>query len=199
MNTRYYDLSTEQKLALTSEELSIATNLESAERGIAIPLNLAEFIQQQGYVGHQIPLDAVGFYQLMAPKNYGGHQATGICFKTEEEALNALEGAICIIEDGYGATAKNKFITDDFAVQKTFIVQNKAHQFVASIKEYEEEREPYDTLCKEIADDLRQLRQRKYDSEVIAAKKVKYLELANGNEETAKRFWNNIEKCDWPE
>ena len=200
MKTRYYDLSTEQKLALTSEELTKAIKLEAAERGVAVPLNLSEVIQQQGYVGHHVPADAVGFYQIMAPSRYGGAgNPSGVCFKTEAEALKAIEGAICLVEEGYAPNKKMTISQGEFAVQKVFLTAGKSQQFFTAVKEYEESREEYDTLCEEIRSDLQDLRQRKYDTEVTAAKKAKYLELADGDETTAKRFWTNIEKTDWPQ
>ena len=200
MNQRYTFLSAEQKLALTSEDLTTAINLEAAERGVAIPLNLADHIQQQGYVGHHVPADAVGFYQIMTPCKYGsGVEPSGVCFKTEDEALNAIRGALCIIEDGYAPTKKNVVSQGELTIQKTFLTIGKAQSFHAGIEEYMENREDYDKLCEELRSDLQAIRQSKYNAEVIAAKKAKYLELAEGNEATARRFWSNIERTDWPE
>lgn len=197
--TRYYDYSAEDKLALNTEDLLRSIEIEAAERGIAVPIRLAEFIQQQGYNGFTVPADAVGFYQIMAPSKYGSVNATGVCFKSEEEAWNALKGAVCILEDGYAPKTKNIVVSGEFGVSKIWLTTAKQAGFSSSINEYETDREEFDKLCEEINTELREMRQRKYNEEVIAAKKVKYLELANDDEAVAKRFWANIEKSEWPQ
>lgn len=197
MKTRYTALSTEQKLALTSEDLDVAIQLEAAERGIPIPITFSEAINQMGYVGYSIPANAVAFYELMAPGRY--HQSrTGICFKTEEEAQRALEGAISVVEEGYNESKKNTICSGDFNVQKVFVNHAKGKSSMEGIKQYEEEREPYQNLCDELMEELRIHRQTAYDDRVIAEKRAKYLQLANGDEATAERFWNNLEKNQWP-
>lgn len=194
MKTRYTALSAEQKLALTSEDLDIAIQLEAAERGIPIPITFSDAINQIGYVGHSIPAEAVGFYEIHTGA-YNG--STGVCYKTEDAALKALEGAIHIKEEGYAENRRKKIQDSDFTVRKVFLTHSKAAQFGAAVKQYEDDREPYDKLCEEVSSDLRAIRQADYDARIIAEKRAKYLALANGDEATAERFWNNLERGEW--
>ncbi len=150
-----------------------------------------------GYVGYSIPADTVGFYEIMTPGRHSGQERSGVCFKTESEALTAIQGAIAICEDGY-PVRKNVFVNGEFAVQKVYISHAGGKNMGIGVKQFEEEREPYEKLCEEVRLDLSGLRQASYDEQVIAVKRAKYLQLANGDEATAERFWNNLEKNQWP-
>jgi len=195
MNTRYTALSTEQKLALTSEQLDKAIQLEAAERGIPIPMEFGDAINQLGYVGYTIPADSVSFYEIVTPGYSGGR--TTICFKTEEAALKALEGAIIIREEGYDKTRRNKLQEGEPTVQKIFLTHSRSQSFIQGVKQYEEDRVPYQDLCEELQENLQSLRQAKYNADILAAKRKKYLDLANGDDATAERFWNNLERGEW--
>jgi hypothetical protein len=197
MSTRYTALSTEQKLALTSEELDTAIQLEAAERGIPIPIAFSDAVNQMGYVGYTIPQDAASFYEIMTPCRHSGHSRSGVCFKTEADAIKSLEGAVAIVEEGYGTTARNVCAGGEFVVQKVYLTHSKGKSLIQGIQQYEEDREPYQKLCDELHGDLMTIRQEAYNAKVIAEKRAKYLALANGDESTAERFWNNLEKGEW--
>jgi hypothetical protein len=198
MSTRYTFLSAGQKLALTNEELQKAIELEAAERGIQIPIQFSELLKRCEYKGFQIPPDAMCFYEVMVGTGYNTSKS-GLCFQTEEEALNAIKGAFSIYEDGYGETRRNKISDKEITICKTWVTSSKASSFRTFLKEYEEDLSPFDDLAKELMEDLSDIRQKAYNKQVNAEKKAKYLSLADDNEEIAKRFWNNIERCDWPE
>ena len=82
--SRYYALTREQKLALSSEQLLQAVNLEAVERGISPPTRLSDQIRLIEAKGFSIPPEATRFFELMAPtSNYGSGERTGIAFSTE--------------------------------------------------------------------------------------------------------------------
>lgn len=197
--TKYTALSAAEKLALTSEELDRAILIEAAERGVAIPITLDEALRSSEfqYLRHQIPTEAVAFYELVTPTSYSRNES-GVFYKTEAEAERALEGACRICEEGYG-DKKLKITQGDFAVQKKWLSVSKGGQLVKALESYEQDLEPYKALVKEIHDDLAELRQARYNESVRTAKRDKFLELAGGNIEIAKRFWSNTESAAWPE
>ena len=202
MNTtnKYTALSSAEKLALTAEELDRAILIEAAERGVAIPITLDEALRgsEFQYLRHQIPAEAVAFYEIVTPNGYSRNES-GVFYRTEAEAEAALNGACRVFEDGYGATKRLKIAQGDFAIQKKWLSVSKGEQLVKALESYQQDLEPYQALVKEIHDDLAELRQAKYNAGVRTAKRDKFLELAGGDVETAKRFWNNIEHGEWPE
>lgn len=195
---RYYSHTTEEKLALTNEEIEKSCQLEAAERGIAIPVSMGHLMDSSGYKGFQVPADATKFYEIRIPTRYSGNsEATGLCFRTEEAAFKALEGAVSICTEGYAPNERNIVREGEMTVQAKFVSLRKAQSFGKAIEAAEVATEEFDKLCTEIRDDLWKLRQAAYDAQVIETKKAKYLELAGGDEETARRFWKNIEKSEW--
>jgi len=195
---RYNSHTAAEKLALTNEEIEKACQLEAAERGIAIPVSMGHLMDSAGYKGFQVPADATKFYELRIPTRYNGStEATGICFRTEEAALKAMEGAVAIISEGYAPNERNVIRDGEFTVQAKFVSLRKVQSFGKAVESAQIETEEYDKMCEEIRDDLYKIRQAAYNAQVIETKKAKYLELAEGDEETARRFWKNIEKSEW--
>lgn len=198
-NTRYFDLSTDEKLALDSEGVRRATEIEAAHRGVAVPIELPEILTASAYSGFHVPAEAVGLYEVVIPGSYDRLQPTGLCYRTEEEAVRALAGAVCVKDEGYGDTAKRKIVEGDLSVRKIFVTLRPARTVgCKTIETYREDSEEFYALSDEIQGDLRVLRQARYDAGVAAAKKAKYLQLAGGDETVAKSFWSGIEKTEWP-
>ena len=199
-NIKYTALSSAEKLALTSGELDRAIQIEAAERGVVIPITLDEALRgsEFQYLRHQIPAEAVAFYEIVAPTGYSRNES-GVFYRTEAEAERALEGACRIYEDGYGATKRLKIAQGDFSVQKKWLSVSKGEQLVKALSTLEQDLGAYEELVKEIHDDLAGLRQAKYNDGVRTAKRDKFLELAGGDVEIAKRFWSNTESAAWPE
>lgn len=201
MNTsKYTALSAAEKLALTSEELDRAIQIEAAERGVVIPITLDEALRSSEFqhLRHQIPAEAVAFYEIVTPGSYSSSDS-GVFYRTEAEAERALEGACRVYEEGYGNSKKLKISQGDFAVQKKWRSVSKGEQLVKALESFQQDLEPYEDLVKEIQDDLSELRQAKYNEGVRTAKRDKFLELAGGDVEIAKRFWSNTESAAWPE
>lgn len=195
---RYFDLTETEKITLSQEQFVEAVKIEGIHRGIKPPIALDQAINQLGFNGFTIPADSTCFYEIMHPRNYGGCDPTGICFKTLESARLALQGAICIVEDGYGADKRHKIIEGEFSVRETYLTNLKQKSFTIKLEELIQESEAFEKLSEECAEDLSRIRQAKYDAAVRSNKRRQYLELAKGDEGIAKNFWSKTEGSDWP-
>jgi hypothetical protein len=186
----------EMLLMLTADEIHTSIKLEAIERGIDLPLKLSECIKNHGVSSFSIDSDALSFFELVAPGEYQSTN-TGICFKTLEEANNALKNAIAVVSTGYGETAKNKIIQADFAVKQTWVSLRNPSNYNARIVEHVQDTSKFDELCKECMTEYALIKQEKYDDCVKAAKQSQYLELANGDTTIAKKFWKKLEQTEW--
>lgn len=195
--TRYYDLTESQKLALSANELQAAIELEAIHRGIKPPIKLSDILNQHPYVGYTTPEDAVTFYEVTRPSEYGGWQGTGLAFKTEAEAVKASQNGICIHTETYQQTSK--ILAGEFGVRVVKISLTKQKTFAAKIEDYGQDDTDFNNLAEECMKEIGGIHQRDYDQRVNAEKKANYLRLAQGNEEIAKAFWAKTERCDWPE
>lgn len=197
---RYFDNTREEKLAFSEPDLNSAINLEAVERGIAIPVSLENLLKQHPFVGFTTPGDAVFFYEVCCPQSYGSGKPTGLCFKTIEEARNAIQNGLAIESDGYGINNRQKVIYGDFVIREVFISLTKPKTFAIAVEEAESAGgEGYNKLCEECCKDLQGLRQAEYDQQVNQRKRQEYIALAGGDEEIAKRFWNKSERGEFPE
>ena len=183
---RYCDLTTEEKLKLTTQELTDSVALEGLHRGLKPRITLDNLINQSGYSGFSIPADTVIFYEIIRSDKYGGPKLTGICYKTAEEARAALNNAVSIEEEGYGDNKRNVITSGDFTVQERYVTLTKQDDTAQ------------DELADECADDLRNLRQEAYNAKVKSTKRAEYMRLANGDESIAKAFWAKTEGTEFP-
>lgn len=198
MNQPYFALTTDQKIALTSESVQTAIELEAANRGIKPPLKLTDELNQYPFIGYTTPANSVSFYEILRPTKYSGNgERTGLCFKTEQEAQNAIQNAVCIQNDGY-SDPKNTVLPGDFSVQVVSVSLSKSKTFASRIEEYDQDDTRYNELAEECMADLNLLRQSDYDRRVNGEKRANYMRLAQGNEEIAKAFWSKSEAFEWP-
>ena len=199
----YFKMSEADRLALSNNQAAFikAVELEAADRGIPLPTKLDEALALTGAKGLSIPADATRLFELCAKaKNYGGSERTGIAFRSEADALKALEGALAITESGYDASKKlhiaNPF--DSFEVRMSYIVHTPQKGYWTTLVEFSEDTEKFDKICEECRDDLEKIRQAAYDAQVTQARRQRYLELANGDEAVAANFWRNAFGTDFP-
>jgi len=198
---RYYDLTQEEKLALAGQEIHDAIKLEAVHRGIKPPITLDAIINQHGFQGYTTPPDSVIFYEIQTEGRYGGSASgSGIAYKTEAEALRALEGAVIIGSDGYGATAKMMVFSGAPSVKMVPISLSKPKPFWSTLEEYgqPDDDASFETLAEEIRLELNTLWQERYNKQVRSEKRKEYLRLANGDEAIAKAFWSKTESGEFP-
>ena len=198
INTKYSDLSSEQKLALTEDGLDLAAKLEALDRGIKIPISLGDQLETYEFKGWTMPQESLTLYELITTDEYNSI-GSGICFQTEEEAFNALNGAFHIKSTGYGATQKMEMSTGDITVRRAFLRRSDQESFGAKLEIENRDLGPWRDMLEELTEDLSGIRQADYNKRVNTVKKAEYLKLANGEESVAKAFWNKSETVQWPE
>lgn len=197
MNTRYFDLSPEQKLKLTNEQFATSVHLEAVNRGIKPPVILDEETVRKEWMGYQTPAGSVRFYEVYAPSSYGGAKATGLLFKTEAEAWAACQNAFGVEHSAY-SDPQDKIQQGAFEVRAVNITTAKSKSVSANIEDYFQDNAEFDKLTDECAKDLQALRQAEYDTKVRSNKRKTYMALAQGNEEIAKAFWAKTEGTEFP-
>lgn len=196
--TRYFDLTEEQKLALSDIELDKAVKLEAAHRGLQIPIPVDQLLNNTPEVAFHTPEDSITIYELCSKNSWGSAERTGIGFRTEAAAFKALEGALRVKEDTY-PKVKRSIADPDFTVQAVRIATFPEQTWQTKLDQLKDDYEPFNKLAGEIFDDLSSVRQAAYDRRVRDAKRRQFMELAGGDEDIARKFWANIEKTEWPE
>jgi hypothetical protein len=84
-------------------------------------------------------------------------------------------------------------------VRVALITLGKHIAYGRGVEEAEEKNEEFNKLADEIAEDHYTIRQAAYDKEIQNKRKDKYLEVANGDINVARKFWEMSEKSIWPE
>ena len=200
MKTRYTELTAAQKLGLTPEALLVTVKLEAIARGIELPTELGEQLLRTEAKGFNLPPDAVRFFELCAKTaNYGAASPTGIAFRTEAEALRALEGAVSILSEGYDQN-KRTLLGDpaELKIQTVWVTNRPLQSYWTALKTFEEDTTKFDELCEECRKDLAAVRQAEYDTRISQQQRKQYLELADGNAEIAAAFWRKTKGTDFP-
>lgn len=196
MGNRYFALSESERLAIeTDAELHNAICLEAIERGIRPPMSINEKVERGVMVGYMSPPQSITLYEIVRPSDYGTAD-TGVCFKTLEEAQNAMNGAFAASFDTYGKK-QHKIHNGEWSVKAISIGESGCFTGV-KIEEYDQDDSEFDKIKNECISDLSSIRQKAYDKAVNARKREEYLRLANGDEEIAKAFWSRTERIEWP-
>lgn len=199
---RYFDLTKEQKLALTNEQFNDALRVEAIHRGISAPIPISEELSRSEYRGYNRPGDAFKVYRICTADGYGGGgtDETKVGYLTEERAMAALEGIVSIGSDGYGATARMKLNQGSPSVQAVWITNFTPHSKAIKFSAFDgRETEEFSKLEEECAVDLSNVRQEAYDARVRVEKRAEYLRLAGGDEQIARAFWTKVESGPFPE
>lgn len=186
----YTSLTNEEKLALTEEQFTDAVKAEALNRAIEIPIPIGDLAEKVGFNGYHRPMDSMRLYEIIAPKSYG-EERTGIAFRTEQQALDAVEGAICVREEtNYQKhTTTQKVIDGDFRVACVHVSLTSRQSFYAAIEEFDQCVEKFDELVEECTKDLQEIRQNQYDKEVRDRRWAEFMRLSDNNAEIAGAFW----------
>ncbi len=198
----YSALSVAEKLALSSDAdgLLRAIKLEAAERGVLIPTPLSNDERSLVAASFSLPPDAVCVYELFGGASaYSAPTATGIAFRSKEQAERALAGALNLYSDGYGADERWSFGDPaKLSIMVRWVNNLPAKTFSAAPAALVEDRKPFEALCEECKADLESVLQSEYDQKVVQRARAEYLDLAGGDEEVAARFWAKAGKGEWP-
>lgn len=203
----YFELTKEEKLALTNKDLADLCRITAISKCVKPPIPFSEAVTSVTPLGFRIEQDEHYVYEISTCNGYSNMVGTGITFETEAEADDFIHGRrfIFIQSTGYGANQK-KIISRDgnIAVIKTRINSSSAEAYTEKIDRIEDQedgfnQEEWDTLCKDVMSDYKSIKQDAYDLQVRKEKRKEYLRLANDDEAIAKAFWSKAETGKFPE
>jgi hypothetical protein len=195
---QYTHLSAEEKLKLTNEEYADAVRMEAVERGVAIPIRLSEALRNSEYRGFQLPAEFLTVWRIISHSDYSRSESD-FAYLSEERAMAALEGIVCLKSSGYGTTSKLTVSDGEPRIQKEFILRNSQESRASKFVEFTQDTSDFDKIEEECREDWSTVRQAAYNKRVNLEKKAEYLRLAANNEEIAKAFWSKAERSVWPE
>jgi len=196
---RFNDYTDAELLGIDNATFNDAVRLEAIARGVKPPIPLSEALRSSEWRGYQCPGDAAAVWEIMAPTEYGQPRGSGIAFQDEDRAMKAMQGAISVRHDEYGADKGFKFNQQDgWAVRKVLVGSTKSAQAWAKFEAYREDTADFDKVVEECTTRWSTVLQAAYDKKVRSERRAEYLRLAAGNEEIARAFWDKAERTEWP-
>jgi hypothetical protein len=193
---RFTDLTPDEVLTATADQLTDAIRVEAIEQGIKPPVPLPEAIQLAAYQGHVSTKDDLTVYRL---GTNGYHDDVG--WLTEDEAIRAMQGAV-VLESTYDKGRSGKRVAPESSVViKRVVLPGEPQLYkIAKLEEYtNDDAEKYGELVDACTDKVREIRQAAYDLAVARTRKAEYMRLANNDEAIAKAFWAKAETLPWPD
>ena len=188
----FFQLSRNEIIDLTNEELNDSIRLEAIERSIKPPITLSEALRRSEWRGYQKPAEAIKVFRLRQ-----GWYTTDFGWLDEAKAIAALDGLVKIEKIGYKDDSL-KIVNSDVNVETVFIGVSKHESKAAKFMEYFEDTTEFDKVRDECLEKYSEVRQQAYNAKVRSERKAEYLRLAGGNEEIAKNFWSKAEGTTWP-
>ena len=187
----YYQLTREEKIKLSSDELVDAVKLEAINRNIKPPVTLSDALKTTEWIGYQVPGKSIPVYTIRI-----GYHGSPFGYLDQELAVKALEGMV-LYEAGY-ATVGAKVKADEPTIEVRWVGVSPAYSKAAAFEEYFQDDAEFNKLRDECVEELRKIHQEEYDTRVRKERRAEYLRLAGGNEEIAIAFWNKAERTEWP-
>jgi len=188
----FFQLSRNEIINLTNEELNDSIRLEAIERSIKPPITLSEALRRSEWRGYQKPAEAIKVFRLRH-----GWYTTDFGWLDEAKAIAALDGLVKIEKVNYNDDSL-KIVNSDVNVETVLIGVSRHESKAAKFMEYFEDTTEFDKVRDECLEKYSEVRQQAYNAKVRAERKAEYLRLAGGNEEIAKNFWAKAEGTDWP-
>jgi hypothetical protein len=188
----FSQLSRNEIIDLTNEELNDSIRLEAIERSIKPPITLSEALRRSEWRGYTKPAEAIKVFTLKI-----GYHSSNFAFLDEKLAEKALEGMVCVEENSY-SNPRIKITNDRPEVVTKYVGVETGSQKSAKFEEYVQDDKEFDKVSEECLERYSEVRQQAYNAKVRAERKAEYLRLAGGNEEVAKNFWSKTEGTSWP-
>jgi hypothetical protein len=188
----FSQLSRNEIIDLTNEELHDSIRLEAIERSIKPPVTLSEALRRSEWRGYTKPAEAIKVFTLKI-----GYHSSNLGFLDERLAEKALEGMVCIEENSY-SNPRIKITSDKPEVVTKYVGVETGSQKAAKFEEYFQDDKEFDKVSDECIEKYSAVRQEAYNAKVRSERKAEYLRLAGGNEEVAKNFWSKTEGTTWP-
>jgi hypothetical protein len=188
----FSQLSRNEIIDLTNEELNDSIRLEAIERSIKPPITLSEALRRSEWRGYTKPAEAIKVWTLKL-----GYHSSNFGFLDEQIAAKAIEGMICIEENSY-SHPKIKITSDTPQIVLKYVGVEAGSQKASNFEEYTQDDTEFVKVRDECLEKYSDVRQQAYNAKVRAERKTEYLRLAGGNEEVAKNFWSKTEGTSWP-
>jgi hypothetical protein len=188
----FSQLSRNEILDLTNEELYDSIRLEAIERGVKPPITLSEAVRRSEWRGYAKPAEAIKVWTLKI-----GYHSSNFGFLDEQLAAKAIEGMICIEESSY-SHPKIKITSDTPEIVLKYVGVEAGSQKASKFQEFAQDDTEFNKVRDECIEKYSEVRQQAYNAKVRSEQKAEYLRLAGGNEEVAKNFWSKTEGTSWP-
>ena len=188
----FSQLTRNETIDLTNEELNDAIRLEAIERRIKPPVTLSEALSRSEWRGYTKPAESIKVFTLKI-----GYHSSNFGFLDEKLAERALEGMVCVEENSY-SNPRLKITQERPEVVTKHVGVEAGSQKAAKFVEYTQDDTEFVRVRDECLEEYSEVRQQAYNAKVRAERKTEYLRLAGGNEEVAKNFWSKTEGTEWP-
>lgn len=188
----FFQLSRNEIINLTNEELNDFIRLEAIERGIKPPIPLSEALRRSEWLGYQKPAEAIKVFRLRQ-----GWYSSDFGWLDEAKAHAALEGLVKIEKVNYKDDSL-RICSPEVTVETVWVGVSKHEQKAAAFEAFYEDTTEFEKVRDECLEKCSEVRQQAYNAKVRAERKAEYLRLAGGNEEIAKNFWSKAEGTTWP-
>jgi len=187
----FSQLSRNEILDLTNEELNDAIRLEAIERGIKPPITLSEALRRSEWRGYQRPAEAIKVFCIRS-----GYHRSEFAWLDEAKAQAALDGLVKV-EKTYNPEG-DKITSAEISIETVLIGVDRGKNKAAKFEEYYQDDTKFNEVIDFCLERYQAMRQQAYNARVRAERKSEYLRLAGGNEEIAKNFWAKAEGTPWP-
>jgi len=188
----FSQLTRNETIDLTNEELNDAIRLEAIERGMKPPVTLYEALSRSEWRGYTKPAESIKVFTLKI-----GYHSSNFGFLDEKLAERALEGMVCVEENTY-SNPRIKITQERPEVITKHVGVEAGSQKAAKFEEYTQDDTEFVKVRDECLEKYSEVRQQAYNAKVRAERKTEYLRLAGGSEEIAKKFWAKAEGTAWP-
>ena len=188
----FSQLTRNETIDLTNEELNDAIRLEAIERGMKPPVTLSEALSRSEWRGYTKPAESIKVFTLKI-----GYHSSNFGFLDEKLAERALEGMVCVEENTY-SNPRIKITQERPEVVTKFVGVEAGSQKAAKFEEYTQDDTEFVKVRDECLEKYSEVRQQAYNAKVRAERKTEYLRLAGGSEEIARNFWSKAEGTSWP-
>lgn len=190
---RFSELSDDELVSLSHDDLNTSIRIEAINRGIAPPIPLSEDIARQQAISYQFRDGATRVYRLAA-----SYHRSQFGYLNENDAKSAMCGAVLLDESGYPRTI-TKISSEQITLDSIWIGGVTSTKTSSVEPADTSESEAFIAVVDECMQRHRSVCQDRYDRRVNIEKRAEYLRLADGNETVARAFWAKVESAQWPE
>jgi hypothetical protein len=188
----FSQLSRNEIIDLTNEDLNDAILLEAIDRGVQPPITLSEALRRSEWRGYTKPAESIKVFTFKI-----GYHSSNFGFLDEKLAEKALEGMVCVEENSY-SHPKIKITSDTPQIVVKYLGVEAGSQKASKFEEFTQDDTEFNKVRDECLEKYSEVRQQAYNAKVRQEKRTEYLRLARGNEEVAKNFWSKTEGTLWP-